>query len=83
MNNQEEYFEGHENICCMVFPNNIPMTLSDIALNFPLDLLYDQCYPLNPKTTSFCFTFTVVIANSIIFDYSRFLTASNLVLIIT
>ena len=75
VNNQEQYFGGHENICCMVFLNNMPMTWSHIAFNIHLDLIYDQCYPLNAKTKSFCFTFAVVIANSISFDYSRFLTS--------
>ena len=80
MNNQEQYFRGHENICCMVFLNNMPMTWSHIAFNIHLDLIYNQCYPLNAKTKSFCFTFAVVIANSISFDYSRFLTSWNIVL---
>ena len=62
VNNQEECFGGHENTCFMVFLNNILMTLSHIVFNIPLDLIYDQCYPLNPKTTSFCFTFTVVLS---------------------
>ena len=32
------------------------------------DLIYDQCYPLHAKTTSFCFTFALVNVNPIIFD---------------
>ena len=73
VNNQEEYFP--ENICCMVILNNIPMISSLIVFNNPLDLICDQCYPLNPKATSFYLTFLVVIVNSLIYDYSRFLTS--------
>ena len=37
VNNQEEYFRGHENICFMVFSNN--MLTSHIVFNVPLDLI--------------------------------------------
>ena len=53
VNNQEEYFRGYENICCMVFLNNMLMTSSHMVFNIPLDLIYEQCYPLHAKTTSF------------------------------
>ena len=42
------------------------MKSSHIAFNITLDLIYDQCYPLHAKTTSFCFTFVLVIFNPII-----------------
>ena len=50
----------------MVFLNNMLMTLSHMVFNIPLDLIYDQCYPLHTKATSFCFTFVLVIVNPII-----------------
>ena len=49
----------------MVFLNNMLMTLSHIAFNISLDLIYDQCYPLHAKATSFRFTFVLVIVNPI------------------
>ena len=66
VNNQEEYFRGHGNICFMVFPNN--MLTSHIVFNVPLDLIDDQYYLLHIKTTNFCFIFVLVIGNPIIFD---------------
>ena len=42
------------------------MTLSHMVFNIPLDWIYDQCYPLHAKTTSFCFTFVLIIVNPII-----------------
>ena len=66
VNNQEEYFRGYENKWCMVFLNNMLMTSSYMVFNIPLDLIYDQCYSLHAKTTSFCFTFVLVIVNPII-----------------
>ena len=65
MNNQEDYFRGHEHICFMVFPNN--MLTSHIVFNVPLDLIDDQDYHLHIKTTSFCFTFALVTDNPIVF----------------
>ena len=50
----------------MVFLNNMLMTLSPIAFNISLDLIYDQCYPLHVKTTCFRFTFVLVTVNPII-----------------
>ena len=50
----------------MVFLNNKLMTSLHIVFNIPLDLIYDQCYPLHAKNTSFCFTFVLVIVNPII-----------------
>ena len=44
-------------------------------LNIPSDLIYDKCYPFYRRTTIFCFTFVLVIVNSIIFDELRFLTS--------
>ena len=44
VNNQNEYFRGYENICCMIFLTNMLMTSPQIAFNFPLDLIYNQCY---------------------------------------
>ena len=37
-------------------------------LNNPSDLIYDKWYPLYRRTTIFCFTFVLVIVNSIISD---------------
>ena len=37
-------------------------------LNIPSDLIYDKCYPFYRRTTIFCFTFVLVIVNSIMFD---------------
>ena len=37
----------------MVFLNNRLMILSHIVFNIPLDLIFDQCYPLYAETTSF------------------------------
>ena len=65
INNQEEYFRGHENICFMVFPNNI--LTSHMIFNVPLDFIDDQYFSLHIKTTNFCFTFAMVISNAIIF----------------
>ena len=42
--------------------------LDDAVTLVLLDLINDQCYPLLVKTTSFCFTFVLVIVNPIIFD---------------
>ena len=42
------------------------MTLSHIAFNISLDLIYGKCYPLHAKTTSFHFTCVLVIVNPII-----------------
>ena len=39
VNNQEEYFGGYENICCMVFLKNMLMILSHKVFNIPLDLI--------------------------------------------
>ena len=49
----------------MVFLNNMLMILSHITFNISLDLIYDQCYPLHAKTTSFRFIFVLVIVNPI------------------
>ena len=68
VNNQNEYFRGYENICCMVFLNNILMTSPQIAFNFPFDSIYTNCYPLHAKTTSLCFMFVLVSVSPIIFD---------------
>ena len=40
--------------------------LSKQRVNIPLDLTYDQCYHLHAKTTSFYFTFALIIVNPII-----------------
>ena len=32
---------------------------SHIVFNISLGLIYEQCYPLHSKTTSFCFTFVL------------------------
>ena len=53
-----------------------------LSLIFPLIWFMISVILWIQKTTSFCFTFTVVIVNSIIYDYSRFLTSWNLALII-
>ena len=37
----------------MVFLNNILMALKHTVFNDLLDLIYDQCYPLYAKITSF------------------------------
>ena len=66
VNIQAEYFRGYENICCMVFPKNMLMTLSHMVFNISLDFIYGQCYPLHGKTRSFCFTFVLIIVNPII-----------------
>ena len=66
VDNQEEYPRGHENMCFMVFPNN--MLTSHIVFNVPFDLIDDQYYPLHIKITNFCLTFVLVIGNPIIFD---------------
>ena len=66
VNNQKEHFRGHENKWCMTFLNNMLMTLSRMVFNISLDLIYDQCYPMHAETTSFCFTFVLVIVNPII-----------------
>ena len=66
VNNQEKYFRGYENICCILLLKNILMTSSHIVFTMPLDLINDQCYHLHAKTTSFCFTFVLVIVNPII-----------------
>ena len=50
----------------MTFLNNMLMTLSRMVFNISLDLIYDQCYPMHAETTSFCFTFVLVIVNPII-----------------
>ena len=51
----------------MVLPNNMLLTLSHIVVvNIPLDLIFEQCYPLYAKITSFCFTCALVIVNPII-----------------
>ena len=68
INNSEEYFIVHENICLMVFPNNMVMTSSHIVFNILLDLSDDQNYLLYAKTISFCFMFVLVIVDPIIFD---------------
>ena len=67
-NNPEEYIRVHENICFMVFPNNMVMSSSHMVFNILLDLSDEQNYPLHAKTISFCFTFVLVIVNPIIFD---------------
>ena len=66
VNNQEECFRGYDNICCMVFLNNMLMALSHMVFDIPHDWIYDQCYPLHAKTTSVCFTFVLIIVNPII-----------------
>ena len=66
VNNQEEYFREYENKSCTVFPKNMLMTSSHMVFNVPLDLIYDQCYPLHAKATSFCFKCVLVIVNRII-----------------
>ena len=75
VNNQEEYSRGYKNIGCVVFQKDIPMTSSHVISNIPLDLIWDQCYPLHAKSTSVCFMFALVISNSQIFDHSRLLTS--------
>ena len=42
------------------------MTSSHMVFNIPLGWIYDQRYPMNAKTTSFCFTFVLIIVNPII-----------------
>ena len=37
VNNQEEYFRVHENMCFIVFPNNMVMTWSHIVFDILLD----------------------------------------------
>ena len=37
-------------------------------LNIRFDLLFEKCYPFHTKTTVFCFTLVLVIANPKIFD---------------
>ena len=37
VNNPEEYIRVHENICFMVFPNNVVMTSSHMVFNILLD----------------------------------------------
>ena len=54
VSNQEEYFRDHENICFMVFLNNMSMTLSHTVFNTPLDLISGQCYPFQSKIASSC-----------------------------
>ena len=66
VNNPEEYFRGHENICFMIFSKKT--LTSHIVFNIPLDLIYDKYYPLHAKSTSFCFTFVLVIVDPVIFD---------------
>ena len=56
------------------------ITLSHMVFNILLDLIDDQSYLLHAKTTSFCFTFALVIVNPILFNQPRFLTSLNLVL---
>ena len=68
VNNAEEYFREHENICFMVFLKNMFMTSSHIVFNIIPNLINEQYYPLHVKTTSFSFTFVLVIVNAIIFD---------------
>ena len=68
VNNLEEYFRVHKNLSFMVFPNNMVVTSSHIVFNILLDLSDDQYYHLHIKTTTFCFTFVLVIVNPIIFD---------------
>ena len=50
----------------MAFSSNILTSL--IVFNIPLGLTGDQYYPLHAKTTSFGFTFVLVVDNPIIFD---------------
>ena len=40
----------------------------DVVTHVLHDLINDQYYPLHEKTTSFCFTFVLVIVNPITFD---------------
>ena len=47
----------------------------DVVTHVLLNLIYDQCYLLHAKTTSFCFMFVLVIVNAIIFEERRFLTS--------
>ena len=54
MNNPEEYFRVHDNICFMVFPNKF---------NILIDVSGDQNYPLHAKTIRFYLTFVLVIVN--------------------
>ena len=54
MNNPEEYFRVHDNICFMVFPNKF---------NILIDVRGDQNYPLHAKTIRFYLTFVLVIVN--------------------
>ena len=54
------------------YPDNI---VTYHCLNIPSDLIYDKCYLFYAKTKNNYFTFLLVIANSIIFDYLRFLTS--------
>ena len=42
------------------------MTPSHMVFNITLDWIYDQCYPLHVKTTSFCFAFVLIIVNPLI-----------------
>ena len=65
----------------MVFLNNMLMTSSHMVFNIPLDLIYDQCYPLHVKTTSFCFMFVLVIVNPIILALVLKITWCQLLLV--
>ena len=44
------------------------MITPDNVFNIPIDLSYDKCYPLDTKTTIFCFAFVLIIANPKIFN---------------
>ena len=48
--------------------NNMLIASSYVVFNIPLGLIYDQHYPPQAKTTSFCFTFVLVFVNAIILD---------------
>ena len=50
----------------MIFLSNMLMTSWYMLFDIPLDLIYEQWYPLHVKTTSFCFTFVLAIVNPLI-----------------
>ena len=48
------YFRRHENMCCMVFLNDILMNRQILSFNIPFDLIYDKSCSFHAKTTRFC-----------------------------
>ena len=79
VNNPQEYFRVHENICLMVFPNNMVMPSSHIVFTILFDLSDDHNYPLHAKTISFCLPFVLVMVNPLFLinqDFRPFETLS-------